>query len=448
MELFSYQIGEDALATVIGLLPTIVAIILLVGGMMWILAWMSRYFEYLKSLESRWLDAQTLDFVHMVLEGIWIVFMALVVLVIAQSRSEPLRDALIAFVRRVPALFFAVFVMFVAAIVVRVLHRFAAFLRGELRTKPKRVAPPRTLAFTEIVLKYLIYIAALIVAILGGIRVLPPEDQAAIATYLTFPAAPEPSILIAILVALLIVFLADRFVDSIFEDVKKRTTKFSARVLDEFKSVARYTVWLIGATILLFVLLDVLLSEERLIIFAVGFLASMIVLAIIVFDPARNALTGITLMRADPFDVGDRVKIGSDLVCDVVAMSLTLTQVRTLRGEVVSIPNTQMLQQPILNFSRSKPTAIVVEVAVGFDVGHERVHGLLIQAARETEGIVANPAPEAFGKELEGDAIHYQLLAYTGQPERMKEIKSALIYKIQDLLSTAGVHPAGPVREG
>jgi len=446
VEPIAFQVGEDVLSAIVGVLPAIVAIILLVGGMMWFLAWMSRYFAYLKSLESRWLDPETLDFVHRVLEGIWIVFMALIVLVIAQSRVEPLHDALVAFVHRVPALFFAVFVVFAAAIMVRVLHRFASYLRGELKVKPKRVAPPRALAFTEIVLKYLIYVGALIVALFGGIRILPAGDQAYLAAFASFPATPEPPVVLAILIAILIVFLADRFVDSIFEDLKRRSTKFSTRVLDEFKAFSRYAVWLIGASILLFVLLDLLLSQERLVIFAVGFVASTIVIAMVVFDPIRNALAGVTLMRADAFDVGDRVKIGNELVCDVVAMSLTLTQVRTLRGERVSIPNTQLLQQPILNFTRSKPYAIVVEITIGFDVGHDRVHALLLQAARETEGILTTPPPEAYGKDVQGDAILYQLLAYTDRPERMKDVRSALICKMQDVFGTAGVKPAGAVR--
>ena len=93
------------------------------------------------------------------------------------TRSAAVHEVLSAFVTRVPALFFVVFVMFAAAVVVRVFHRFAAYLRGELKTKPKRVPPPSALAFVEIVLKYVIYLAALIIAILGGIRTLPQADR-------------------------------------------------------------------------------------------------------------------------------------------------------------------------------------------------------------------------------------------------------------------------------
>ncbi len=444
MELFPFQAQGDTLADLVQFLPAIAAVVLIVAAMMWFLAWLSRYFEYLKTLESRWIDAETLAFVHRVLEGVWIAFMALIVLAIAQTQSEDLRTVLRDFLLRVPALFVFVFVMFAASLIVRVLHRFAAFLRGELKTKPRRIAPPRALAFTEIVLKYLIYIVALTVAVLGAIRALPAGDQEFIqANFGTLPS-PDPALVAEAIIAVVVVFVADRFVESIFEDMKRRTRKFSAHVVDEFKAIARYAVWLISAVVILFLFLDLLLSPERLLVFAIAFVAVLVLLAILAFDAVRNALAGVTLMRADPFDVGDRIKVGDGLVCDVVSMSLTLTQVETVRGERVSIPNTRLVHEPVINFSRSKPYAIFVDVSVGFDVEHNRVHELLLQAAKETGGIVDEPPPEALGKDLTGDTIQYELLAYTNQPQRMREIKSALIYAIQDLFASAGILPRTP----
>lgn len=433
----AFQVAEDALGGFLGYLPYVAAIILVVGLMMWALAFIARYFEYLKTLESRWLDRSTLAFVHRVLVAVWIAFMVIVILAIAQSQSPMLRDALVAVVRRVPALFFAVFVVFTASIVVRVLHRFGAYLRGELKAKPKRAAPPQALAFTEIVLKYLIYGGAVVVAILGGIRALPDEDR----LYLpALPGLPE-SFAIEVAVVAIVALVADRFSDSILEDLKRRTRKFSARVVDEFKAIARYSIWLLAGLVLLFLLLGHVLTPERLVIVTVAFVAALILLSVLAFDPVRNALAGVTLMRADAFDVGDRVKVGEDLVCDVVAMSLTLTQVRTLRGEVVHIPNTRILQQPLLNFSRSKPYAVFVDLPVGFGIEHGRVSDLLVQVARGTEGIVADPPPRVYGKDFGAGAVVYQLLAYTDRPERMKEIKSDLVFRIQDAFRAEGIHP-------
>lgn len=441
---FPLQAGSDALSTFLDFLPLIVLIVVFAGLMLWILGIIGRYFVYLKTIESAWLDQKTLDFIRRVLEAVWIAFMAIIILAFAQTRSPVLHDLMAAALQRVPAVFLFTFVVFAAAVVVRALHRFGAYLRGELKTKPKRVAPASTLALAEIVLKYVIYVVALVLAVLGSLRALPASDQVSIQQNvgIVFPAIDAPVVL-GVFVGLLAIAVADRFVASIFEDLKRRTTKFTTRALEEFKSIARYGVWIVGAVILLFAVLGIVLKGDSLTIFAVGFIAFMIIVAIFAFEPLQNSLAGVTLMRADPFDVGNRVKIGEDLVCDVVSMSLTLTSVRTLRGELVQIPNTKLLQMPVVNFSRSKPYAIFVEVAVGFDVGHDRVRDLLLKAAAETQGIVKDRPAEVFGKEVDGGAVLYQLFAYTGQPELMKEIKSALIYKIQDLFSGAGIRPIG-----
>ena len=443
MALLPFQQGE-ALADAFNLLGPIAGIILVVAAMLWFVAWLTRYVEYLKSLESRWMDAGTLDFVRRGLEAVWITLMAIVVLGIASTQSEPIRDTLVAVVLRLPALFFVAFVLFTAELVVRLLHRFAAYLRGELKTKPRRAAPRHALAFTEIVLKYVLYIGALSLAVLGGVRALPSEDQAFIGANVGTLPAPDRAVGLGILIALLVVFVADRFVNSIFEDLKGRTRKFSARVLEEFKSLARYAVWLISAVVVLFVLLGGLLGQEQLVVFAVGFIAFFVLIAVLAFDPVRNALAGVSLIRADPFDVGDRVKIGDDLVCDIVSMGLATTQVRTLRGEAVNLPNAGLLGATVTNFSRSRPTAIAVDVAIPFEVSHGRVDEILLRVASETRGVVSEPAPRVLGTALDGGSIRYEVLAFTDAPSKMQDVRSALIFGIQDAFREAGIRPQGP----
>lgn len=443
---FPFQATGDALSTFVEVLPLIVLIVVLAGVMMWFLGWMSRYFEYLKTIESAWLDRSTLDFVRHVLEAVWIAFMAIVIFAIAATRSAALHDLLVQFVYRVPAIFVFVFVLFAGAIVVRVLHRFGAYLRGELKAKPKRIAPVGALAFAETVLKYIVYAFALVLAVLGAIRALPATpDQAAIENTIGTLPAIQPIAILGVLAGFVALAVADRFVDSVFEDMKRHTAKFSVRALDELKTVARYAVWILGAVVLFFILLSLVLSGDRLVIFAVGFVGFMTALTVFAFSPVQNALAGFSLLRADPFNVGDRIKVGEDLVGDVLAMSLSLTTLRTVRNEIVQLPNARLLITPIVNFSRSKPYAIFVEVPVPFEVAHERVSDLLLQAAAGIDGIVKDRPAEVFGKEIAGGTILYQLFAYTDRPDRMKEIKSALVFRIQDLFTRAGLHTAGPM---
>src|SRR3972149_11074664 len=92
----------------------VAAIIAATAIMVYVLAWMSRYFIYLKAQESRYFDAGTLDIIHRVFEVIGIGIWVLVVLLIAAFRSPEVKGLLVEVIQRVPALLFVVLVLLLA----------------------------------------------------------------------------------------------------------------------------------------------------------------------------------------------------------------------------------------------------------------------------------------------------------------------------------------------
>ena len=432
----------DLAALLVDWVLPLLLIVLLTALLMWLLAYMTRYFEYLKAQESRWLTRDTLDFVRKFLSLCGVVFYFVGILVILQFRSDVAKGILGAVIAHVPAAFVVLFALFVGAVFARVLHNFAAYLRGELRVKPKVPAPPRALATTELVLKYAVYAIAGTTAFVGGVQALPSQDQA-IKDALSGLIRPEQwtSALIILGGSVLLALVLDRVANSLFEDLKKRSRKFNARVIDQFKSATRAGIVFVVSVAALFLVLNVVLDPVRLVVFAAAFIALVVVAALAAMGTLHEAIAGVNLMMADPFDVGDRVKIGDDLVCDVVGVYLTMTQVRTPKGELVNLPNSRLRQEAIVNFSRSGAYAMFVDVSVDFEVAHARVREILLEAARRTPGIVESPPPEVYGKDVSGRAIDYQLLAYTKDPARMKQIKSELVFHLQDAFQASGIVP-------
>lgn len=422
-------------------LPVIILVAFLMALMMWFLAWASRYFEYLKMLESPVFDKETYDFIHKVLQAIWVSCMALLILVVLSFRVVEIKTALSIFFARMPALFFVIFVVFIAAIVVRVLHRFASYLRGDLKVKPRRIAPPRALAFTEMVLKYLIYAIAGVVAFIGGIGSLPPDDQPYKDLVFSYIRVPAPAVVLGFVIALIAIFVASRFVDSLFEDMKRRSTKFAPRVIEELKATARYAVYIIGAVIIFILAVDLLLQGEQLLVFVVAVIFIGLVLAIIGFEAAKNGLAGVTLMLANPFDVGDHIRIGNSEESKVESIGLMMTQVRTLGGELMNIPNTEMMKNQIVNLTRSASGVIVIRISIDFSIPFRKVQAALIDAAQNTAGIEQKPVPQILNKDVIGHAIIYQLNAHTKDVLRAEEIRSELIANVQDIFHGEGINP-------
>ncbi len=432
------QAAGDVVTAIVDWLPLLLGIVAILAGMLWVLAYATRLFEYLKMQESRWLDRGTLDFVHRVLASIWVAFTVIVALVLLSFRSSFVRDLLYATIRRVPAAFVVLFVLFTAIVMTRVLHRFSAYLRGELRVKPRQAVVSRALSVTELVTKYAIYLVAAGTAVVGGAQALPPEDQYVKDVVAAFVAPAKWG------QSAIVLLVADRFAAALFGDLRRRSRRFNPHVVDRLQTASRVALVLIVASTALFLILAIVgLSSEQLLLAAVGYLAILLTTAFVLSESVRDALSGITLMMADPFEVGERVKVG-DLVGDIVAVNLTHTQIRTLRGDLVHLPNSRLLHETIVNFSRSTTHSVVVEVGVEFNVPHDQVEAILRGAATSTPGIDTNPAPEVYGKDLADGCLHYQLIAFTKQPERMKEIRSDLIFRIQESFRRDGVQPRAP----
>jgi small-conductance mechanosensitive channel len=444
---FALDLSSEVQST----LPVAAGMVAWTAFTLYLLAYLSRRIETNKAVlgaendleqtrvwGAKYFDVDTLAFLGRLVIRIWVGIYLYALLIIGAYRWAEVQGLVLEVNKRLPAILFVGGIWIVVAGLLKIMRRYGAYLRGELRAKPRNVAQPRLWNLAEGGLKYAMIAGAILISFVAAGSILPqgvPEKSIfeSVGTSLT---APSEGLLKAIAIVVIVAIVAyglARLFDSVFEDMKVRSRKHGPAVHDQFKGIARKGVYLTSFVVVLFLELALILDASQLLIVAVGFVLSILTLLIIAFDSLRNAFVGLVLMRADPFSVGDRVKIGEDLVGEVVGITLTLTQLRTGRGELVTIPNREVLATPVLNFTRSEHHPIFVEVEVGWSVAHGVVEELLIDAAKRTPGILESPPPAVFGKDVHGNAIVHQLLAYTKDPEQMKQVKSALLYTIQDL---------------
>jgi len=159
-----------------------------------------------------------------------------------------------------------------------------------------------------------------------------------------------------------------------------------------------------------------------------------------------NAVAGIVITYMRSFRPGDRVKI-ADTVGDIIEKTLLVTRVRTVKNVDVTIPNSLVLNNHIINYSALAPTNGLIlhtEVTIGYDAPWKKVHELLIQAALATDGFLTTPAPFVLQTALEDSYVRYQLNAYTRHANRMSELHSELHSRVQDAFNAAGVEIMSP----
>jgi small-conductance mechanosensitive channel len=159
-----------------------------------------------------------------------------------------------------------------------------------------------------------------------------------------------------------------------------------------------------------------------------------------------NVIAGTILTYTSAFRMGDRVRIGES-EGDVVKTALLVTQVRTIKNEVVSIPNANVLSVQVVNYSRlaqSSGLILHTEVTIGYSSPWRTVHALLIDAALRTPGILSEPAPFVLQRTLSDFYVAYQLNAYTRDAQRMIDTYSSLHQAIQDSFAAGGVEIMSP----
>lgn len=159
-----------------------------------------------------------------------------------------------------------------------------------------------------------------------------------------------------------------------------------------------------------------------------------------------NVVSGVILTYTRAFVIGDRVKIG-ETTGDVIERTLLVTRLRTVKNVDVSVPNSILLSNQIVNYSavsQQKGLILHTTVTMGYDIPWRKVHELLVQAALDTRDVLENPRPFVRQTSLDDFYASYELNAYTNNPKRMAAIYSDLHGQIQDKFHEAGIEMTAP----
>ncbi|MEM1236539.1 MAG: mechanosensitive ion channel domain-containing protein [Pseudomonadota bacterium] len=163
-----------------------------------------------------------------------------------------------------------------------------------------------------------------------------------------------------------------------------------------------------------------------------------------------NVLAGLFVIYRRSTNVGDRIKIG-DHIGEVVAIKLTETHLKSFKNELISIPNGQLLNSEVINYSQhidGRGLLVHTNVGIGYDEPHHKVEELLVEAAKMTKGIKKSPPPFVMRKELGDFAVIYEINGFSTRGDQIPRTLSDLRGNILDVFHRAGVQIMSPHYEG
>ena len=159
-----------------------------------------------------------------------------------------------------------------------------------------------------------------------------------------------------------------------------------------------------------------------------------------------NIIAGVVVTYMRSFKIGDRVRIG-DVTGDVQEKSLLNTRIKTIKNEIITIPNSNLLTSHTINYTTANDEDGLIlhtTVTIGYDVPWRQVHELLIEAGLKTEFVKKMPHPYVYQTSLDDFYVSYQINVRTREVQKMSKIYSDLHQNIQDGFNAAGVEIMSP----
>jgi small conductance mechanosensitive channel len=126
-------------------------------------------------------------------------------------------------------------------------------------------------------------------------------------------------------------------------------------------------------------------------------------------DVMKNFAAGVILLVQQPFRVGDVISV-LDFDGTVKAIDLRSTELMTLDGRVVILPNADVLNHAIVNYTLSKRRRIEVVVGVAYDSDPAQVRAVALDAIRTIPGAQTDPAPMALLELFNASSIDVKVL--------------------------------------
>ena len=163
-----------------------------------------------------------------------------------------------------------------------------------------------------------------------------------------------------------------------------------------------------------------------------------------------NVIAGYSMIYRRAFREGDLVKVG-DVVGVVGRTRLQVTHLRTLKNEEVTVPNSSILGQEVVNYStlaRGDGLILHTTVRIGYETPWRQIEAMLLEAAARTPGLLAEPKPYVSLPALGEFAVTYELNAYCDDPPKMRRFYAEMHRRILDVFNEYGVQIMTPAYEG
>ena len=199
------------------------------------------------------------------------------------------------------------------------------------------------------------------------------------------------------LIAALVVFAVGLYLASVVRRLVRKALESRTKNPQPITLISQLAYWLV---IILVAAISLQMVGFNLTAFLAGLGIAGITIGFALQDVSKNFIAGLLMLIQQPFEIGEFIEVG-DFAGKVIAIDLRATQIRTVDGKLVLIPNGDVIITPITNYSEAQARRVEISTGVAYESDPEDVRQIALGAIESIPGIQSEPEAEvlfqAFG---------------------------------------------------
>lgn len=165
-------------------------------------------------------------------------------------------------------------------------------------------------------------------------------------------------------------------------------------------------------------------------------------------DIFQNFLAGVLLLLTEPFKLNDQITY-KDFEGTVETIQTRATTIKTYDGRRVVIPNAELFINVVTVNTAYDMRRLQYDVGIGYGDDIAQARQLILEALREVEGVLTEPAPEALVVDLAGSSVNLRARWWINPPRRadIMGAQDRVLEAIKNKLTAHGIDLPFPTQQ-
>jgi len=403
--------------------------------LLYVISYLNRFFNYLKIKESIFLGADAVQFLEIILLYALFSAMFVFVLFVYSHIGYTVKMYTTAIIFPYIYTFFSIIlVLLFSLFLLSINSRVFRYLRGELHIKPKKEVSEKVGYYTELIIKYFIYLISVIVSIiilLSSFFVLSNTGKGlSIFFYRNIDGF--------VMMILLVIFglIAYLLFAAFIRDIKLRSKSQKEKLGKYLTTILRnsiLTLIFLGIILIFLSMLGFRYADIFVFIFFIIFI--FVIILFIFYTPLKNAISGIIILSTEPFVEDDYISIQNEIEGTVFSIKLLYTEIKDTRGKINLIPNSKLLEKIVrVVSSPGRNFPVRFEVKIPSKIRTEDFEKMIYTVISDISDIDQNERPAIFLKEIGLDLDTYEICLHAESSESVESIKSEILKKLKSAM--------------